>query len=441
MILLHITLISQQALLLETLVPLLKTSGFQFSCVETLEELIANSSLVIYAPEHFSEVELDVLQKHDMFDETEWIIITDGKPNPYIDKLMTMGASYHFRTPLDIDHLNEVLQEFHKEFQQEEEQKSLAPVTSTLDQFGLLLGSSPVMRRLYRLIRRASKTDTNIMLVGESGTGKELAARTIHEQSLRAEHPFIAINSAALTPELVESELFGHLKGAFTGAVSDREGCFEQGNEGTLFLDEITEMPVDLQSKLLRVLESGEFKRVGSNQVKTTNVRIIAATNRQPISAIEDGFLREDIYFRLAHFPIQLPPLRKRGKDITELAQHFLAYRNSVTGTHKVLSDSAMQVLMEYTWPGNVRELKHCIEQAHILASDTIGPNELALLKPDNENTANIEDIRPGTPLKEAERILILATLDSCSGNKTQAADQLGISLKTLYNKLEQYSD
>ena len=435
----NLTLVTQQLVLTEMLMPLLEASGFKVSCISNLDEL-KQSDLIIYAPESFSEKDLICLENLPLLDESEWILISDGKPNPYLDKLMTMGVSYHFRAPLDTQHINEVIREFFREFKQERADRASEVITSTLDQFGLLLGSSPVMRRLYRLMRRVSLTDANVMLIGESGTGKELAARTIHEQSLRAEKPFIAINSAALTPELVESELFGHVKGAFTGAVNDREGCFEQGNGGTLFLDEITEMPIDLQSKLLRVLESGEFKRVGSNQVRKTNVRVIAATNRQPLIAIENGFLREDIYFRIAHFPIQLPPLRKRGQDIIELAKHFLAHRNLVTGTTKVLSEEARKILMQHSWKGNVRELKHSIEKAHILAAECIGEEEFASLTTEDDTPVSVDNIAPGIPLKEAEKILILATLESNNGNKTHAAEQLGISIKTLYNKLEQYN-
>ena len=435
----NLTLVTQQLVLTEMLMPLLEASGFKVSCISNLDEL-KQSDLIIYAPESFSEKDLICLENLPLLDESEWILISDGKPNPYLDKLMTMGVSYHFRAPLDTQHINEVIREFFREFKQERADRASEVITSTLDQFGLLLGSSPVMRRLYRLMRRVSLTDANVMLIGESGTGKELAARTIHEQSLRAEKPFIAINSAALTPELVESELFGHVKGAFTGAVNDREGCFEQGNGGTLFLDEITEMPIDLQSKLLRVLESGEFKRVGSNQVRKTNVRVIAATNRQPLIAIENGFLREDIYFRIAHFPIQLPPLRKRGQDIIELAKHFLAHRNLVTGTTKVLSEEARKILMQHSWKGNVRELKHSIEKAHILAAECIDEEEFASLTAEDDTPVSVDNIAPGIPLKEAEKILILATLESNNGNKTHAAEQLGISIKTLYNKLEQYN-
>ena len=435
---LRLLLVTGQQILTETLTPTLEMSGFDVRVTDELREG-DNADLIIFAPITFGQSDLERVLRHPMLDESEWLVISDGQPNPYLDELMKNGVSYHFRSPLDLEHLKEVLQEFHKEFSDEHERRSKKTLTSNLDQFGLLLGSSPVMRRLYRLIRRVSQTDANVLLIGESGSGKELAARTIHEQSSRAAAPFVAVNSAALTPELVESELFGHVKGAFTGAVADRAGFFEQGSGGTLLLDEITEMPLDLQSKLLRVLETGTFQRVGSDKEMATDVRVIAATNRQPQVAIEDGYLREDIYFRLAHFPIQLPPLRKRGQDIVELAQHFLAYRNQATGAHKQLTDAAKEALLAYAWPGNVRELKHCIEKAHILATDHIGEAELPTLRDQRQEEISVEDIGPGVSLKDAERALILATLDSCDGNKTQAAELLGISVKTLYNKLDQY--
>jgi transcriptional regulator with PAS, ATPase and Fis domain len=201
-------------------------------------------------------------------------------------------------------------------------------------------------------------------------------------------------------------------------------------------------MPLSLQSKLLRVLESGEFTRVGSDHLQKTDVRVIAATNRQPLEAIEQGYMREDLYFRLAHFPIQLPPLRKRSGDIVELAQHFLAYRNHTTKTNKAFSKEALDEIAQYTWPGNVRELKHTVERAHILAVDEITLAELpSLSEPANSSEVNVEDIKPGITLKDAEKALIIATLDDCEHNKTQAADQLGISVKTLYNKLERYDE
>jgi len=439
-------LVTQDEIITESLLPLLTKTGFKISHSNRLDDSIEtphSADLVILAPKAFNEQDFITLNDHPLANGTEWMIISDGKPNPWLDKLMNLGVAYHFRKPLDLKHISDVLTDFYIELKEEHETRKAKPVSSNLDQFGLLLGSSSPMRLLYRLIRRVSQTDANVLLIGESGSGKELAARTIHQQSLRADKPFVAVNSAALTPELIESELFGHTKGAFTGAIKDHAGFFEQGDGGTLFLDEITEMPLNLQSKLLRVLESGEFSRVGSDQLQRTDVRVIAATNRQPLEAIEQGYMREDLYFRLAHFPIQLPALRKRSGDIVELAQHFLAYRNHATKTNKFFSKEALDEIGQYDWPGNVRELKHTVERAHILAIDEISLVELPSLSSKENPTDDIalEDIKPGITLKDAEKALIIATLDDCEYNKTQAADQLGISVKTLYNKLERYDE
>ena len=437
-------LIAGSSELSSQVLPTLEASGFKVSqAIDISADQITRpvADLVVYVPDHFDEESYNLFMNHPLADDAEWIIISDGKPNPWLDKMMSQGVSYHFRTPFDVVHIGEVVDDFYKEIKQEKVGQSNAPVTSNLDQFGLLLGSSPSMRRLYRLIRRVSQTDANVLLIGESGSGKELAARTVHQQSPRADKPFIAINCAALTPELVESELFGHRKGAFTGAVSDHVGFFEQGGDGTLFLDEVTEMPLALQSKLLRVLETGAFTRLGSDKVQMTHVRVVAATNRTPLEAIEQGFLREDLYFRLAHFPIHLPPLRKRGTDILELARHFLAYRNQKAGIVKAFTPEAEEAIANYDWPGNVRELKHTIERAHILALGDISLAELPSLtdKPQTEVTPDM--IKPGVTLKDAEKALILATLEAVDHNKTVAAEQLGVSVKTLYNKLEKYGE
>ena len=439
-------LVTQDEAVLESLLPLLLKTGFKTSHSDKLDDCIDTSNaadVVILAPDTFNEQDYISLHDYPLAGDTEWIIISDGKPNPWLDKLMNSGVAYHFRKPMDLKHIHDVITDFYTELKEEYETLELKPVSSNLDQFGLLLGSSSPMRLLYRHIRRVSQTDANVLLIGESGSGKELAARTIHQQSLRSDNPFVAVNSAALTPELIESELFGHTKGAFTGAIKDHTGFFEQGDGGTLFLDEITEMPLNLQSKLLRVLESGEFCRVGSDRLQKTDVRVIAATNRDPLVAIEQGHMREDLYFRLAHFPIQLPPLRKRNGDIVELAQHFLAYRNYATKTNKFFSKEAVDQIAQYDWPGNVRELKHTVERAHILAIDEISVTELpSLFSKDNATDyIAVEDIKPGITLKDAEKALIIATLDNCEQNKTQTAEQLGISVKTLYNKLERYDE
>lgn len=370
--------------------------------------------------------------------EIDFIVVSDGNPDPELDKLMRSGAGYHFRQPLDMGCIFDTLTDFYQQLSNT--QQRAAESTSKLDQFGLLVGSSACMRKLYRTLRKVAVTEANVLVVGESGAGKELVANTLHLASYRAEQPFVAINCGALSPELVDSELFGHTKGAFTGALRDHQGVFAQAEAGTLFLDEITEMPLEQQVKLLRVLESGEYRPVGSDKVMRANVRIVAATNRDPQRAIADGTLREDLYFRLAQFPVLVPPLRDRGEDISGLALHFLAYRNAHEGQQKQLAADTLQRIANYSWPGNVRELKHAIERAYILADKKILPEHLLLETPtDNAADQQLSDVPSGVPLEHLEKAAILNTLQQNAGNKTDTAEQLGISVKTLYNKLEKY--
>lgn len=432
-------LITSDEMLAAKLSKELSTCSFSLIQVADLTDHNYPADLVIYAPQQAVEDDYKLFETHPLHNTADWILLSDGAPNKWLDMMMSKGVAYHFRQMRDFSPLREIAQEFAEEFKQLKQKRHSATLTSSLDQYGSLLGSSAVMHKLYRLIRRVSQTDANVFLIGESGCGKEVAARTIHEQSERANEPMVCVNCAALAADLVESELFGHEKGAFTGAVNQHIGFFEQGGNGTLLLDEITEMPLALQSKLLRVLESGEFRRVGSDIVRRSKVRVIAATNREPEEAIEAGFLREDLYFRLAHFPIKLPPLRQRDNDVIELAKHFLAYRNEATGAGKVFADEVLDMFSRYSWPGNVRELKHCVERAHILAEEVITVADL----PDfGTNSPVLESsIGPGTSIKDAEKSLILSTLEACQHNKTQAAKQLGITVKTLYNKLEQYGE
>jgi len=297
------------------------------------------------------------LMASNLLAEIDFIFVSDGSPEPLLDQLMRRGAGYHFRQPLDIACILETVQDFYQQLSITQQQT--AANTSMLDQFGMLVGSSRVMLKLYRTLRKVAVTNANILIIGESGAGKELVANTLHLASYRAEQPFVAINCGALSPELVDSELFGHNKGAFTGALREHQGVFSQAEGGTLFLDEITEMPIEQQVKLLRVLESGEYRPVGSSKVYQANVRIVAATNRDPQQAIADGLLREDLYFRLAQFPVQVPPLRDRDTDICGLAQHFLAYRNAQEQQHKQFTADTIELIASHSWPGNVRELKH----------------------------------------------------------------------------------
>src|SRR6202012_935397 len=237
-----------------------------------------------------------------------------------------------------------------------------------MGRFGLMLGNSPIMQQVYDQISRVATTAAAVMLVGESGTGKEVAAQTVHELSLRRKHPFVAVNCGAISPNLIESEMFGHERGSFTGADRQHKGYFERANGGTLFLDEITEMPIELQVKLLRVLETGVFMRVGTTKEIETDVRLVAATNRDPEEAVLDGKLRLDLYHRLNVFPLHLPPLRNRGKDVELLAQGFLDDLNQRYSTNKTFPPESRGGLAAYSRPGNVRELKNYVQRASIMA-------------------------------------------------------------------------
>jgi DNA-binding NtrC family response regulator len=408
-----------------------------------LDQLKSNSiDVAIIELSQLSQQEYAELTDSSIMSDIELIFLTEGKPNPNLDHLMSKTAGYHFRQPYDADVINDTLEDFARDFKSQST-KQKQPFSSELDQYGLLVGSSRAMHKLYRTIRKVAVTESNVLIVGESGAGKELVANTIHLASHRVDEPFIAINCGALSPELVDSELFGHVKGAFTGAHRDHRGVFEQAEGGTLFLDEVTEMPLEHQVKLLRVLENNEYRSVGSQHLKKANVRIIAATNRDLADAIDAGHFREDLYFRLAHFPIQVPPLRNRNNDISGLAQHFLAYRNTAEKLTKMFSDDALNLIQQQKWPGNVRELKHAIERAYILAENEILPSHIMVssLEPSAEPLTDGVQIPVGMRLDELEKAAIYQALDESMGNKNETAKQLGISVKTLYNKLSKYQD
>ncbi len=306
-----------------------------------------------------------------------------------------------------------------------------------LGRFGRLYGSSPVMQEVYRMIEKVAPTEATVFITGESGCGKELVARTIHERSPRAHGAFVAINCGAIPANLIEAELFGHERGAFTGANRQHRGCFERAEGGTLFLDEITEMAPEMQVRLLRVLETGRFMRVGGDGEIKTNVRVLTATNRDALDAVRDGRLREDLMYRLAVFPITLPPLREREGDTELLAEHFLQKLNVETGTSKRFSRAALTTIRAYHWPGNVRELKNAVHRAFIMAEDVVELDLAGLACPAVEGECLRVPV--GTSLAEMERQAIFATLDHCRGNKRRAAEMLGVSLKTLYNRLTAY--
>jgi two-component system, NtrC family, response regulator AtoC len=303
-----------------------------------------------------------------------------------------------------------------------------------------IIGSSPHMQRVNKMIQKVAHTDVTVLLQGESGTGKELVAQAIHQLSLRKDKPLLALNCGAANENLIGDELFGHERGGFTGANKLHKGYFERANGGTLFLDEVTEMPIALQAHLLRVLETGELVRLGGDTVIKTDVRVIAATNRDPHEAIAAGKMREDLYYRLAIFPILLPSLRERGKDIELLVKHFIQQFNDSTKWNKSITQETLDYLQTLTWPGNIRELRNAVQRAHLIAGKEIEISDFDYqLNHYSGQEATSPLSPPSSSIDQAERRMILATLEECQGNKRLAAEALGISLKTIYNKLKKY--
>ncbi|MGQ0835788.1 MAG: sigma-54-dependent transcriptional regulator [Gammaproteobacteria bacterium] len=382
---------------------------------------------------------IELVRELEKPDATEVIVVTGHATVDSAVAALRVGASDYLVKPADLERVQAVLRHAKKTSALQHEIGELRDELRKLGRFGRILGSSPSMQQLYDQLGRVAPTTATAMLIGESGTGKELAAHTVHELSRRRDAPFMPLNCGAVAPQLIESELFGHERGSFTGADRQHKGFFERANGGSIFLDEITEMPMELQVKLLRVLETGAFMRVGGTQQITSDVRVIAATNREPDGAVKDGKLREDLFHRLNVFPIRLPPLRERGTDIEQLAQFFLDDLNKIEGTTKTFSRDALVRLYQHNWPGNVRELKNFVQRAYIMADEVIEADSAV-----TESAARTDDgttitIRVGTPLEEVERRVTMATLAYCGHVKRKAAEILGVSLKTLYNRLEVY--
>jgi DNA-binding NtrC family response regulator len=311
---------------------------------------------------------------------------------------------------------------------------------------GKLVGTSAPMQEVYRLVELAAPTPAPVLITGESGTGKELAARTLHELSPRAQGPFVAVNCAAIPETLLESEIFGHEKGAFTGALERRLGCFELAHQGTLFLDEIAEMNSGTQAKFLRILQDGTMRRLGSKTEVRVDVRVLAATNKDPIKALRDGTFREDLYYRLNVVSLAMPTLRERPEDIPILVQALVEEFNAKYDKHiRSVDDEVLKILTAHSWPGNVRELRNTLERAAIvcdgdlIAAKHLPPEPTVRIETDVTESADTVSFRIGTSLDDAEKQLILRTLGAHGNNKTRTAEILGISLKTLHNKLKSY--
>jgi DNA-binding NtrC family response regulator len=310
--------------------------------------------------------------------------------------------------------------------------------------FDLPKGVSPAIHALHDQILKVAKTQATVLIVGESGTGKELVARGIHEKSVRHDQPFVPVNCGAIPASLIEAELFGHEKGSFTGASQQNIGYFEHASDGTIFLDEVTEMAPDMQIKLLRVLETGVFHRVGGQEAIKVDVRVVAATNRDPYAAVRDRLFREDLLYRLAVVPLRVPPLREREGDVQILAQHFLDHFNKQGKSDKRFAPGAIDALVAHAWPGNIRELKNTVHRAFILADHAVRIGAFTSSSTRSRKPV-VQDghlnICVGTPLAQAQREFILATLAHCNDDKKQTASTLGISLKTLYNRLGAYQE
>jgi DNA-binding NtrC family response regulator len=421
-------------------------SGMKVTLVATAEEalnVLENSAvdIVITDLQLPQSSGLDLLQEiHDKHREVAVIVLTQFAT---IDSAVTatrLGAVDYVTKPFRVEELRSRLERVARAVELQQENRLLREQLRTKPGFGGLIGVSAKMQRVYKMIEKVGQHEYPVLILGESGTGKEMVARSIHFSGPRKERTFVPVDCSALVPTLIESELFGYVKGAFTGAIQSKQGLLEAAHGGTLFLDEIGDMPVDLQAKLLRALQEREVKPVGSTERRHINVRIIAATNRDLEAAIRTGAFRQDLYFRLNVVQMKLPPLRDRKSDIPLLVTSFLEKFSGIHGTTRTISDDAMRRLIAYDWPGNVRELENAIERAVALGS---GPIVHAGDLPTNlQHSASerVPDRNEILPLEELEQRAILKTLRETDGDKLAAARMLGIGKTTLYRKLKQYN-
>ena len=402
---------------------------------------------------------MTLLDDHDLMGNSEVVFMTGHASLETSIQALRYGAADYLIKPVSAKQLQSILSRVTRPSVLRAEVDSLNEDLQRTGRFGHLVGASEPMRRVYEQIGRVAGTSVTVFITGESGTGKELVARTVHDLSRRRSRPFLAVNCGAISPNLIESEIFGHERGSFTGAERQHQGFFERAHGGTLFLDELTEMPPTLQVKLLRVLETGTFMRVGSTTPQETDVRVIAATNRDPAQAVASGILREDLFYRLNVFPVELPPLRHRREDLPLLTSHFLQDIGQREGSFKRATPAALERLAQYRWPGNVRELRNVLQRAYVMAAgpeigDQWLPRDVLAEQPAAASAlgAPASSIPPGppaagptlqvtvgTPLAAVERQVILATLELYGHQKERTAAALGVSLKTLYNRLKEY--
>lgn len=384
---------------------------------------------------------LDLLKRvRDVYPQVVVVVLTQYGTIDSAVEATRMGAADYVTKPFHVEDLRSRLMRVARDLDLRQENQLLREQLRTRPGFGGLIGVSERMQRVYKMIEKVSQHEYPVLILGESGTGKELVARSIHFSGERKSRPFAPVDCSALVPTLIESELFGYVKGAFTGAVQAKQGLLEAAQGGTLFLDEIGDLPVDLQAKLLRVLQEREVKPVGSTERRPLDVRIIAATNRDLDAAIRNGSFRQDLYFRLNVVQIKLPPLRERKSDIPLLVTSFLDKFTDPQGPARTISEDAMRRLVAYDWPGNVRELENAIERAVALGSGPIvhvGDLPSSLQYPSSERAPEKEEL---LPLEELERRAILRMLRETGGDKLAAARMLGIGKTTLYRKLKQYN-
>ena len=372
--------------------------------------------------------------------DSEVIIITGKGTVASAVEAMRNGAYDYLTKPLELDRLKALIPKALEKYQVKTANRELQKRIESLSRYGDMLGQSEEMGRIYSIIEAVAPSNASVLIVGESGTGKELVARALHQKSTRARGPFVALNCGAFPREILENELFGHEKGAFTGAINEKPGAFEQADDGTLFLDEVAEMEPDIQVKFLRALEQRSFRRLGGKKEINVDIRVVAATNKNVEDAMKEGKLREDLYHRLAVIPIFLPPLRERGGDVRMLAEEFLRRFSKEQGKNiETFSAGAIEYIETYRWPGNVRELKNSVERAVILAKGE--RIELEDLQPRHLNVDDTEvHIAVGTSLENSERILVLRTFSFAGGDHKRAATMLGLTLKDLRAKLQQYT-